>query len=107
MASAFLEWEAEFPPAPARLKNSHYDAEVSNLLGYGVMPIGKQRKQLFAKRYGVTFQNRAGLRGGPAGQLPGALRRHWNKRKYGASRLRCPHAAPDITGMCEFGAQIP
>jgi hypothetical protein len=28
--------------------------------------------QLYANRYGVTSQNRAGLRGGPAGQLPEA-----------------------------------
>jgi hypothetical protein len=34
----------------------------------------------------------AGVRGGPAGQLPGALRRHWNNRKYGAIKLSFPHA---------------
>jgi hypothetical protein len=34
---------------------------------------------------------RAYIRSGPAGQLPGALSRHWNNRKYGASKLRFPH----------------
>jgi len=42
--------------------------------------------------------SRAGLRSGPAGQLPGtqtsktALRRHWNNRKYGPCTHRLPHA---------------
>jgi hypothetical protein len=42
--------------------------------------------------------NTAGLRVGPAVQLPwaatlhGAQRRHWNNRKYGGSKIWCPHA---------------
>jgi len=35
---------------------------------------------------------RATLRGRPAGQLPGALTRQWNNRKYGVSKLGFPHA---------------
>ena len=40
----------------------------------------------------VTVSVEAGWRSGPAGQLPGAQKRHWKNRKYGASKLRFPHA---------------
>ena len=34
----------------------------------------------------ICSQSRAELRDGPAGQLPGALRRHGNYCNYGASK---------------------
>jgi len=36
-----------------------------------------------------TCSGLAGLTGGPTGQLPGVLTRHWNHRKYGAGALSC------------------
>ena len=53
---------------------------------------------LFSDTIKPSGASRAGLGVGPAGQLPwgpqlkGALKHHWNNRKYGASKLMFPHA---------------
>jgi hypothetical protein len=41
-------------------------------------------------------RNRAQLRGGPAGQLLGARRRHWDNWKDGASQPRFPRAKESL-----------
>ena len=49
---------------------------------------------------------RAGLREGPAGQLPGAPRRHWNNLKYGAGKLGFPYAKERLRKLSKTLARI-
>jgi hypothetical protein len=53
----------------------------------------------------VTTHSQGRIKG--RANLYGSLRRHWNNRKFGTSKLRFPHATPGITGRYEFSAQIP
>ena len=47
--------------------------------------------------YPLRSVTRAGQRGGPFGQLPTVLRRHWSNRKYGTGKHRCFHTRKNFS----------